>query len=332
MTQQTQAVQTKRTAGIADFLLSPKWSDEVQKVLPPGIMIDAMIRVARSAASDTKFANANPVSFLQALIKCARAGLYPDGREAHLMCFGKDVTAIFDVKGIVTLASRAGILVTPKLVYAKDKFQAMEDDGNGKTRVLHEVNYLQDRGELMAVYSRAVMKDGQVDYEFMTADEVDHVRKVYSKQGDKGPWKDSWGEMAKKTVIKRHSKRWDMSPEIRQAINDDDDSILSSPETTVSAPIFKATEPKQIETKAKPKEKKPEPAVSTPEPTVVANEVRALCEKDDIGEIELIKYVEDLGMSNPGDKTLEALQEPDLANIVERWDELAAGIKEARAQ
>lgn len=251
------------------------------------------------------------------------------------MCFGKDVTAIFDVKGIVTLASRAGILVTPKLVHAKDKFRTLEDDGDGKTKVLHEVNYLQDRGELMAVYSRAVMKDGQVDYEFMTADEVDHVRKTYSKQADKGPWKDSFGEMAKKTVIKRHSKRWDMSPEIRQALNDDDDSILNPPETTVSAPIFKPAETKQIEqTKAKPKEKKPEPAVATPAPeeNVTAKQVRELCEKDDIGEIELIKYVEDLGMSVPGDKVLEDLQVPDLENIVDRWDDLASGIKEARAQ
>lgn len=342
MTQQTQAVETtkaaapaKRAAGISEFLLSPKWAEEIQKVLPQGFPLETMIRVARSAANDPKFARANPISFLTSLLKCARAGLYPDGREAHLMCFGTEVTCIFDVKGIATLASRAGIMVTPILVHANDVFQVMGDDGNGKTKVIHEINYMKPRGDLMVVYSRAVMKDGQVDYEIMTADEVDHVRKTYSKQSDKGPWKDSFGEMAKKTAIKRHSKRWDMAPEISQAMNGDDDSIIPTTETKISAPIFKEAAA-QIEA---PKAQMDNPkGKSQPKPEVVskpqaksnpnAQKVRGLCEQDDIGEFTLIKYVEALGMSEPEHKVLEDLEDENLLNIIDRWDDLVQGIKE----
>ncbi len=340
MTQQNAAVQTtqaaapaKRAATISDFLLSAKWAEEIQKVLPGGFPLETMIRVARSAANDPKFARANPVSFLTALLKCARAGLYPDGREAHLMCFGTEVTCIFDVKGVTTLASRAGILVTPMVVHSNDLFKVMGDDGNGKTKVIHEIDYMKPRGDMVVAYSRAVMKDGQVDYEIMTADEVDHVRKTYSKQKDVGPWRDSFGEMAKKTAIKRHSKRWDMAPEIRQAMNGDDDSIVTPTEKQISAPIF--TEPKQIEDaapreQAKPKPKKAE-VVAKPEADKhieLVNRIRKMCEGADIGEITLIRYVENMGMSGPEDKTLNDLQDADLEHMIERWDDLVLGINE----
>jgi len=193
------------------------------------------------------------------------------------------------------------------------------------------------------VYSRAVLPNGQVDYEFMTAEEVDHVRKTYSKQKDTGPWRDSYGEMMKKTVIKRHSKRWDMSPEIRQAMNDDDDSIIPGHEVKVSAPIFKedkrleegAPKAQLAEPKGKPAQKKPEPVSVVQmqladEHMELVNKVRGLCEGGDIGEIELIKYVESLGMSSPEDKTLNDLEQDNLQTIIERWDDLVDGIREER--
>lgn len=223
------------------------WKEEVKKVIPKEIALEAMLRVARSTASDPKFNNCDPKSFLLALLKCGRAGLYPDGREAHLIAFGRDVQAIFDVKGICALAGRAGILVTPKLVFANDEFTVQEDDGTGKTKITHQVEYRKDRGEIQAVYSRAVMPNGQVDYEIMSSDEIESVRQHYSKAKDSSPWKNSWGEMAKKTVIKRHSKRWDMSPEIRQALNADDDSIPDSREIKLAEPIFKERAPETAE-------------------------------------------------------------------------------------
>lgn len=233
----TQAL-VKQEPTVLSCIGSDVWKEEVQKVIPKEIALEAMLRVGRSVASDPKFANVDPKSFLLALLKCSRAGLYPDGREAHLIAFGREVQAIFDVKGICALAGRAGILVTPKIVLEKDEFEVQEDDGAGKTKVTHRADYRKPRGEIQVVYSRAVMPNGAVDYEIMSADEVEHVRQTFSRAKDSTPWKNSWGEMAKKTVIKRHSKRWDMSPELRQALNADDDSLPDPKELKTSVPIF----------------------------------------------------------------------------------------------
>lgn len=236
-TEATQAV-ARQGATVLSCIGSDVWKEEVQKVIPKEIALEAMLRVARSVASDPKFTSVDPKSFLLALLKCGRAGLYPDGREAHLIAFGRDVQVIFDVKGICALAGRAGILVTPKVVFTEDFFEVEEDDGTGKTKVTHRVDYRKPRGEIQAVYSRAAMPDGRVDYEIMSADEVERVRQNFSKAKNSTPWVNSWGEMAKKTAVKRHSKRWDMSPEIRQALNADDDSLPAKDESKVTTPIF----------------------------------------------------------------------------------------------
>ncbi len=306
---------------------SDQWKQEVAKVIPKDITLEAVLRVARSVASEQKFLQCDPRSFLGALLKCARAGLYPDGREAHLIPFGKEVQAIFDWKGIVALASRAGILVTPKLVHENDEFSVEEDDGTGKTKVHHVVDYRKARGDIQAVYSRAVRPDGQVDYEIMTADEVEHVRQHYSRAKDSTPWKNSFGEMMKKTCIKRHSKRWDMSPEIRQALNADDDSSPSLKEPKLATPIFKEKEPPKEATVTS------EPATVPPEVASGMNSlkaVRMLCKDAKIEEEDLVRYIVDLGLADESCTTLENIDadhETVLPMIGEQWFDFAERIK-----
>lgn len=315
----------KQPLTVLSCLGSEVWKEEVGKVIPKEIVLEALLRVARSTASDPKFNNADPKSFLLALLKCARAGLYPDGREAHLITFGKDVQAVFDVKGICSLASRAEILVTPKLVFENDEFTVEEDDGTGKTRIRHSVNYRESRGAIKAVYSRAVMKDGQVDYEIMSADEVESVRQHYSRAKDSSPWKNSWGEMAKKTVIKRHSKRWDMSPEIRQAMNADDDSLqLDRPPTPVkpifssSTPVIQITQPAEIM------------AGASVGPATPVTDLRQLCELDDISELDVLNQMEAIGLAD-GAKTFEeahAANETALQTVIDGWSDFSKNIKD----
>ena len=315
----TEITASKSPPNILSCIGSDVWKEEVSKVIPKEIALDALLRVARSTASDNKFTNCDPKSFLLALLKCGRAGLYPDGREAHLIAFGKDVQAVFDVKGICSLAGRAGILVTPKLVFENDEFTVEEDDGNGKTKILHRVNYRAPRGAIQAVYSRAVMKDGQVDYEIMSADEVEQVRQHYSRAKDSSPWKNSWGEMAKKTVIKRHSKRWDMSPEIRQALNLDDDTPPPLAASRLATPIFKSKEIAPIETTEIPS------SVETP-----ISDLRALLIRDGITEETLIDFMVAIGAADEGIKTLEESTDyrPDsLKKMIDNWEDFSRRMK-----
>ncbi len=227
-------------------------------------MIDAFLRVTRTVANEAKFRECNQTSFLNALLRCARAGLAPDGIHCHLIPFGKEVTAIFDWKGIVDLANRNGIEVTPKVVCEYDKFEVSEDDGTGRT-VVHHTWGQANRGTITGYYSRARRKDGSVDYEFMSRDEVEETRKNYSNARNSKAWEKSFDEMAKKTVIKRHSKRWPISQEVRAALVDDDDD-LTAPTLTVSRPVFEAQPPKQLKPQPEPEPENLPKFEDSPEP------------------------------------------------------------------
>lgn len=350
-----QAIQ-KQEPTVLSCIGSDVWKEEVQKVIPKEIALEAMLRVGRSVASDPKFNNVDPKSFLLALLKCGRAGLYPDGREAHLIAFGRDVQVIFDVKGICALAGRAGILVTPKVVFENDQFEVEEDDGTGKTKVVHKVDYRKPRGEIQAVYSRAVMPSGQVDYEIMSADEVERVRQTFSRAKDSTPWKNSWGEMAKKTAVKRHSKRWDMSPEIRQALNADDDSLQDAKEMRVSAPIFKEPEtipeaeivpepagaPKMsaappVVPVPKPRAPKTPPATPTPpaakeeqKPTSPIDRLKSDLHINGVTVEQILRFLVEMGNISENTQTLEevAIESPDVLEMLQsQMDDIIERIK-----
>lgn len=309
MSKETLQKQTQ-PPNILDCIGSDQWKVEVGKVIPKEVTLEAVLRVARSVASEQKFSQCDPRSFLLALLKCARSGLYPDGREAHLIPFGREVQAVFDWKGMVALANRAGYLVTPKLVHENDKFEVHEDDGTGQTKITHQADYRRPRGEVQAVYSRAVRPDGKVDYEIMTAEEVEQTRQQYSKAKDSSPWKNSYGEMMKKTVIKRHSKRWDLSPEIRQALNADDDAP-SFNEPKVATPIFK-TKPA---------------VVDVPPGKSELEQVQELMKKDDIQEATLMEFLEAVGLAVDVEDVAN-LHPTTLLTVIEQWPEFVSKIRE----
>jgi recombination protein RecT len=68
------------------------------------------------------------------------------------------------------------------------------------------------------------MSNGEIDTEVMTLAEVEAIRKR-SKASGSGPWVTDFEEMAKKTVIRRHSKRLTLSPEFHDALDKDGDKL-----------------------------------------------------------------------------------------------------------
>jgi recombination protein RecT len=56
----------------------------------------------------------------------------------------------------------------------------------------------------------------------MTKDEVDAIRKR-SRSGSSGPWVTDYGEMAKKTSLRRLCKLLPLSPEVAEHIERDQD-------------------------------------------------------------------------------------------------------------
>jgi len=263
-------IDAKRT--LHGVLESEKVKEQIARVLPRHITADRLIRVALTAANKSpNLLLCSPESVIQAILVCAQAGLEPDGRLAHLIPYhtkeGWRVQVIFDYRGLLALALRNGMeAVYADKVCEADDFEAGIIDGAKVIR--HTINWRKTRGPAYAYYCVS-RKENVIDFEVMTREEVDSIRSR-SKAKDSGPWVTDFDEMAKKTVIRRMSKRWDMNPEIRDAIYADDDTPEPIEVTAHSRPIFAAPkqvsdQPESVGALGKTEQYIPDPAELTPE-------------------------------------------------------------------
>lgn len=219
MTTEIQSVQEPRS--IKALINSDAVRSQISRALPQHMTADRFLRVATTMLLRVpKLAECSQESFMKAMLDCSSLGLEPDGRRCHLIPYGKDVTLIVDWKGLVELAKRSGEVVAWKAETVKenDAFEWRNGEIN------HVVNWREDRGKLQAVYSIVRLQSGEVDTEVMTLAEVEAIRKR-SKASGSGPWVTDFEEMAKKTVIRRHSKRLTLSPEFHDALEKDGDKL-----------------------------------------------------------------------------------------------------------
>lgn len=196
--------------------------------LPKHITPDRFMRVALTAINKTpKLAQCTRESLLACLMDCSALGIEPDGRKAHLIPYENRKAGtvvcqlIVDYKGLVDLARRSGEIadIHADIVCANDKFKY----SFGSNGTLEHEPKLGDRGEVIAAYSFARLKDGSVSYEVMDKDEIEAIRSR-SRAGQAGPWVTDWTEMAKKTVFRRHSKWLPVSSEkMQEALEKDFD-------------------------------------------------------------------------------------------------------------
>ncbi|TXH48893.1 MAG: hypothetical protein E6Q97_23860 [Desulfurellales bacterium] len=216
---------------IREFISGDAFKNQVALALPSHIKPDRFVRVALTTLTRTpKLADCSRETLLRCLMDCSQLGLEPDGRHAHLIPYGKDCQLIIDWKGLVALARRSGEVAVwrAELVCENDTFSW------ANSIVQHAIDWRKPRGAMQAVYSYVKFNDGNEDYEVMTMDEVKAIQKR-SKAGTSGPWVTDFNEMAKKTVLRRHSKRLTLSPEFHEALERDYDRL---PERNVTpAPV-----------------------------------------------------------------------------------------------
>lgn len=205
---------------LRSLLSSESVKSQIALALPKHMTSDRMARVALTAVNkNPKLLECSPSSVLSCLMSCSAIGLEPDGRNAHLIPYGKDCQLIVDYKGLVALATRNGHIVRAEKVCENDSFSYIVV--NGTPELKHAIDWKRPRGNAYAYYATCV-REGVLDVEVMTKDEVDAIRKR-SRAANSGPWVSDYDEMAKKTVLRRMSKRWDISPEIRDALESDYD-------------------------------------------------------------------------------------------------------------
>lgn len=206
---------------IREVIGSDRVKDQIARVLPSHLTPERVVRVMLTTITRVpKLAECSQESVLRCLMDCSALGIEPDGRRAHLIPYGKECQLIVDYKGLIELVRRSGEVssIRAELVCENDKFAWR--DGN----VSHEVDWLNPRGEARAAYAVAVLKSGEVQSAVMTRDEIEAIRKR-SKAGGSGPWVSDWGEMAKKTCVRRLCKMLPLSYEVADALDRDDDRL-----------------------------------------------------------------------------------------------------------
>jgi len=205
------------------MLKSDAVRDQIALALPKHMTPDRMLRVALTTVNTTpKLLDCSKESVLSAIMKCSAIGLEPDGRNAHLIPYGSQCQLIIDYKGLVALAERNGVQnIRAASICENDEFSFSVE--NGVIILNHKIDWKKPRGDAYAYYASCV-RNGMFDAEVMQRDEINAIRKR-SKASGAGPWVTDFDEMAKKTVLRRMSKRWDITPELKAALDADDDRI-----------------------------------------------------------------------------------------------------------
>ena len=183
-------------------------SDEIAKVMPQGVTVSSFTRVlANAVLKDPNIERLDPRLVFLEVSKAAQDGLMLDGREAALLAFGGKVTYIPMILGIKKRALQSGLIKSlfSNVVYEKEveegRFKYLPVSDNP---IHHEPLLSGDLGNIVAAYSIAILKDGTPSVELMRKQEIDDIRKRGRSRG--GPWETDFIEMAKKTVVRRHSK------------------------------------------------------------------------------------------------------------------------------
>jgi recombination protein RecT len=172
-------------------------------------------------------------SIFNACMKAAADGLIPDGREGALVPFGEnedgrktsDQAAWMPmVAGIRKKARNSGELIDlyAHVVHEGDAFEYQLGDD---PHIHHRPSLRGGRGrKIIAAYSIAVFKDGTKAYEIMSIEEIEDIRKRYSKS-KKGPWNDpiAYPEMCRKTVVRLHCKSLPTSTDLDDVIRRDEE-------------------------------------------------------------------------------------------------------------
>lgn len=219
--------------------------------LPKGIQAGAFVNVVVVAVSlNPRLLDADRKSLMLSCLQAANDGLMPDGREGALVEFWDEREKIARVQwmpmtyGIRKKIYQSGQVkgLTCECVYSRDKFSFRLGDS---PRIKH-TPALGERGEIVAAYSIAELKSGFVSREVMDIGEILKIRdrsQAWRGALKKGktqftPWGTALGEMARKTVLKRHSKQLPMSREERHLI-DRDEALFNDTGKPLPAPPAK---------------------------------------------------------------------------------------------
>ena len=220
-----------------DSIKSLLSNDQIQRqialALPRHMTAERFCRIAITAISkQPKLAQCTKASLMRCLLDLSSLGLEPDDRRCYLIPYEDKKNGVMvcqlqlSYKGIVELVRRDPNVVDVQVITIRNRDHATVKNGVME----HSYSPIEERGEVMAVYTKISWASGLVSYsEPMTRSEMEAVRErsqawqSWLKYKKEGPWNTDEVEMWKKTAVKRDAKMWTLTPEIADAIVRDDE-------------------------------------------------------------------------------------------------------------
>jgi len=228
-------------------------------------------------------------------MKAAQDGLLPDGREAAIVPFKSRVKdpergwvevrlaqylpMVFGLRKKILQSAEVTDLFAA-VVYRQEITGGCFHYEEGSERTLRhrpiiDPDFAPTDADIALAYSVATFADGTKSFEVMRRGELDRVREAsqtgarFDHKGEprepKGPWRDWFPEMAKKTVIRRHSKSLPQSGDVIVRDVESEDMGLAAARATVALLDSRQSEPPK----------------ALAEPAVEPAEVRAMAEAFD---------------------------------------------------
>lgn len=177
------------------------------------------VAMAALAKNSDILQKATPISLVQSIKDAAALGLEPMTDECAIVVYGNTAKAMPMWRGYIKRIRNSGKVseIDCQLVYEADTFEMSLGTNPSINHIPARIvkdpqtgDVVQDRGNYYGAYAWALMPSGKTLIEFMSVAEIEEVRRQFARSprsGEKGPWDTSWGEMARKTVIRRLAKR-----------------------------------------------------------------------------------------------------------------------------
>ena len=192
---------------------------------------------------DADFKGCSPDSVVRTLLKAAYLGLDFYNGECYAIPYKGNVTFQMDYKGNKKLVKKYSIRKIKDL-YAKvvrdgDLFIEKVVDGHQSIDFTPKAF---NNGEIIGAFAIVLYEDGGLDYETMSKEEIEETRKNFSKAPNSPAWKNSYGEMSKKTVLRRLCKHIEIdfeTAEMQQLFDTESDfDVNKKPEPQEAPDIF----------------------------------------------------------------------------------------------
>lgn len=246
------------------------YAEPLREALPTHLTPDRFLRLLVTAAVSTPdLLECYPPTVLGAAMTCAQLGLEPNTPlgQAYMIPYRNnkagrmDAQLILGYKGLVGLAYRSGQVrkIVTRAVHDGDHFRYQLGT---EEFIEHRPSPSSDQseatvgpGSITHVYAVMETTAGGVIPEVMPIEAVLKIMRGTQSRGAKGPWRDHFEEMARKTAWRRLSKYALLSPEVSRAVGLDELADAAQPQhldTWLEVPYEVTTEREAPETQQRP--------------------------------------------------------------------------------